>query len=80
MFTRLRRSIRSILDHGNRVSRIHDEVVRDELRNNPRYEGNIWVYMMTHPLCPRLFAIAELNTFSDEELVRYFQGKKVRRE
>jgi hypothetical protein len=60
----------------NRTSRIHDQVVGDELKNNPRYENNIYVYMMTEPIRPRLYHSDELRTFSDGELYRYFKGDK----
>ncbi len=43
------------------------------LKNNPRYENNIYVYMMTEPI-RRLRHSDELETFSDDELRRYFKG------
>lgn len=61
----------------DRISRIHDKVVRDELKNNPRYHGDIYVYMLTEPVRPRLYRFAELETFSDEQLVQYFKGEHV---
>ena len=62
---------------SNRISRIQDKVVSDELRNNPRYENNIYVYMMTEPICPRLYHSDELKTFSDDQLRQYFKGEDI---
>ena len=61
----------------DRVSRIHDKIVRSELRDNPRYHGSIWVYMGLEPIRPRLYPFAELDSFSDDQLVRYFKGEHV---
>ncbi len=62
---------------SNRISRIADKVVSDELKNNPRYENNIYVYMMTEPICPCLYPFDELKTFSNDELYRYFKREAV---
>ncbi len=62
---------------SDRISRVYDKVVNDELKNNPRYENNIYVYSLTHPLCPRLYTYDELKLFSDDKLYRYYLGEDV---
>jgi len=61
-----------------RLNRIRSKVVEDELRDNPRYEGSVFVYSMTHPLPPQAFTSDVLGEFTDEELIRYYKGDTVR--
>ena len=61
-----------------RQARIRAQVAKDEIDNNPRYSGDAFNYSIAHPLPPRAFTVDELSEFTDEELVCYYLGEKVR--
>jgi len=62
---------------SDRISRIYDKVTEDELKNNPRYENCIYVYMLVHPLVHCMYTYDELKLFSDDKLYRYYLGEDV---